>query len=112
MGQEYEKAVVLYNAPKRSCLFVYLLLYLLDKYCCSILLFFVNNQEEFTKIPLLETMSSNDTHNEWVGNTSREERRDKITLHTAKVMATLSAPLRKDLASFLQGLTPITGVYL
>lgn len=40
------------------------------------------------------------------------ERRDKITLHTAKVMATLSAPLRKDLASFLQGLTPITGVYL
>lgn len=74
--------------------------------------FFVNNKEEFTKILLLETLSSNDTHNVWVGKTSREERRDKITLHTAKVTATLSASLRKDLASFLQGLTPITRVYL
>lgn len=74
------------------------------------LLFFVNNKEEFTVILVLETMSSNDTHNVWVRKTS--ERRDKINFHTAKVMATFSAPLRKDLASFLQELTPITKVYL
>lgn len=76
------------------------------------LLFFVNNKEKFTVILLLEAMFSNDTHNVLVGKTSREERRDKTTLHTAKVMATLSAPLRKDLPSFLQELIPITRVYL
>lgn len=74
------------------------------------LLFFVNNKEEFTVILVLETMSSNDTHNVWVRKTS--ERRDKINFHAAKVMATFNAPLRKDLASFLQELTPITKVYL
>lgn len=90
---------------------VYLSVHLLDKYCCSMLLFFVNNKEEFTII-LLETVSSNDTHNVWVEKTRGEERRDAVTFHAAKVMATLSAPLRKDLASFLQELTPITRVYL
>lgn len=89
------------------CLFIYLL----DKYCCSMLLFFVHNKEEFTII-LLETVSSNDTHNVWVEKTSREEIRDAVTFHAAKVVATLSAPLRKDLASFLQELIPITRVYL
>lgn len=68
------------------------------------LLFFVNTKEELTITLLLETMSSNDTHNVWVGKTSREETRDKITFHAAKVMATLSAPLRKDRHHFFKSL--------
>lgn len=33
---------------------------------------------------------------------SGEERKDAITFSTTKVMATLNAPLRKEMASFLQ----------
>lgn len=47
-------------------------------------------------------MSSNYTHNAWAEKASGQERKDAVTFHTAKVMATLNAPLRKEMASFLQ----------
>lgn len=47
-------------------------------------------------------MSSNYTHDARVEKASGEERKDAVIFHTAKVMATLNAPLRKEMASFLQ----------
>jgi len=47
-------------------------------------------------------MSYNYTHDAWAEKASGEERKDAVTFHTDTVIATLNAPLSKEIASFLQ----------